>query len=135
MSVRSYNLPLGPIRIYEYCTKCWQCIENDIPYGHNSRVIPPEERNDHSVVSRPPRISIERASRNTIYECLLHAAVTKKDELKQALLGLEAVPNDSRNKNNQSTPVEWVNKTSYADNIAEIIFDTKPKDKNAKKTE
>ena len=119
--------------VYQFLIK--YAHENDIPYGHNSRVIPPEERNDHSVVSRPPRISIERASRDTIYECLLHAAATKKEELKQALLGLEAAPNDSQNRNNQSTPVELVNKTSYADSICGIIFDTKPKDKTQKKTE
>jgi DNA-binding NarL/FixJ family response regulator len=117
--------------VYQYLIK--YAHENDIPYGRNSRVIPPEERNDDRVMSRPPRISIERASRNTIYESLLHAAATRKNELKQALLGLEAATNDSRNKNNQSTPAEWVNKTRYADNIAEIIFDTKPKDKHAKK--
>jgi hypothetical protein len=117
--------------VYQYLIK--YAHENDIPYGHNSRVIPTEERNDHSVESRPPRISIERASRNTIYECLLHEAATRKNELKLALLGSEAAPNDSRNKNNQSTPVEWVNKTRYADPIAEIVFDTKPKDKHAKK--
>lgn len=117
--------------VYQYLIK--YAHENDIPYGHNSRVIPTEERNDHSVESRPPRISIERASRNTIYECLLHEAATRKNELKLALLGSEAAPNDSRNKNNQSTPVEWVNKTRYADPIAEIVFDTKPKDKHTKK--
>jgi hypothetical protein len=117
--------------VYQYLIK--YAHENDIPYGHNSRVIPTEERNDQSVESRPPRISIERASRNTIYECLLHEAATRKNELKLALLGSEAAPNDSRNKNNQSTPVEWVNKTRYADPIAEIVFDTKPKDKHAKK--
>ena len=117
--------------VYQYLIK--YAHENDIPYGRNSRVIPPEDRNDHSVVSRPPRISIERVSRNTIYEGLLHVAATRKHELKQALLGLEVAPNDSRNKNNQSTSVEWVNKTRYADPIADIIFDTKPKDKHAKK--
>lgn len=117
--------------VYQYLIKYTH--ENDIPYGRHSRVIPPEERADHSAAPRPPRISIERASRTMIYEGLLHAAATRKDELKQALLGLEAAPSASQDKNDQSAPVEWVNKTNYADRTAEVIFDTKPKDKNAKK--
>ena len=43
------------------------------------------------------------------------------------------MPNYSPIKNNPGTPVEWVNKTNYADNIAEMIYNTKPTDKNAKK--
>jgi DNA-binding NarL/FixJ family response regulator len=115
--------------VYQYLIK--YAHENGIAYGRNSRVIPPGERSDHSRPPRPPRISIERASRTTVYERLLHVAATRKDELKQALLGLEASPAD--NQNDQSPPGEWVNKTNYADSIAEVIFDTKPKDKNAKK--
>lgn len=76
--------------VYQYLIK--YAHENDIPYGHNSRVIPLEERNDHSAVSRPPRISIERASKQTIYESLLHTVATTKEEIKQSLLGLESTP-------------------------------------------
>ena len=52
-------------------------------------------------------ILLDYVTRNTIYECLLHAAATRKDELKQAFWDW---------KRHQTT--------------AEIIFDTKPKDKN-----
>jgi len=79
--------------VYQYLIK--YAHENNIPYGHNSRVIPPEERTDRYMLSRPPRISIERVSRNSIYKGILHVAATRKDELKQALLGMEAAPNDS----------------------------------------
>jgi len=41
---------------------------------------------------------------------------------------------DNQDKKNQSNSDEWVNKTNYADSIAEIVFDTKPKKKNIKKT-
>lgn len=117
--------------VYQYLIK--HAHENNIPYGRNARVIPLEERNGHSVVPRPPRISIERTSRQLIYEGLLHAAAERKHEIKQALQGLDAAPNDIQIKNNPTIPVEWVNKTNYADAIAEIILDTKPKDPNAKK--
>ena len=117
--------------VYQYIIK--YAHENGIPYGRNSRVIAPEERNDQSVVPRPPRISVERTSRNTIYQCLLHVAATRKEEIKQALFGMEAAPSDCLNEEHQRIPVEWENKTSYADSIAKIIFDTKPKDYSAKK--
>lgn len=116
--------------VYQYLIK--YAHENNIPYGNNSRVIPLKERNDQSKVPRPPRISIERSSRNTIYECLLNTAATKKEELK-AIHGVSTVPKDIPNRNNQSSPMEKTNKTKYADSIAEIIFDTKSKDKNVKK--
>ena len=117
--------------VYQYLIK--YSHENRISYGNNSRVIPLEERNINSTISRPPKIIIERASKQTIYESLLHAAATTKEEIKQSLLGLESTPNDSQNKNENTNPIEWVNKTNYADSIAEIIFDTKPKNKNVKK--
>jgi len=68
--------------VYQYLIK--YAHENDIPYGRNSRVIPLEDRFDQNAVSRPPRISIERVSRKTIYECLLHMAARRKEELQQA---------------------------------------------------
>ena len=121
--------------VYQYLIK--YAHENDIPYGRNSRVIPPEDRLDQNAVSRPPRISIERVSRKTIYECLLHIAARRKEELQQALQGVEAESESGsggrQNKNNQSSSLEWVNKTNYEDSLAEIIFDTKPKHKNPKK--
>lgn len=85
-------------------------------------------------MTRPPKISIERVSRNTVYECLLHAAAVRKDELKQSLLGMEAVPRDSGDMNVQSAPpIEQKNKTCYEDDVAEIILRQKPKDKKSKK--
>ena len=117
--------------VYQFLIK--YCYENNIPYGRNSRVISPEDRNDQGLAPRPPRISIERTSRDTIYQCLLHTAASIKEKLKQALSGLEATPNDRQNNSDQSTPEEWINKTGYTDDIAEIIFDTKPKGKTSKK--
>jgi len=117
--------------VYQYLIK--YAHENGIPYGRNHRVIPLEERNDDGAPPRPPRISIERTSRRTIYECLLNVAATRREEIKQALLGLETESKDSQIKKNQSNSEEWVNKTGYADSIAEIVFDTKPKKKNIKK--
>lgn len=120
--------------VYQYLIK--YAHENHIPYGHNARVIPLEERNDHSEIPRPPRISIERTSQHTIYASLLHAAALRKDEIKQALLGLAAAPNDSQIADHPSTPiepVEWINTTNYADSIAKLILNTKPKGQSAKK--
>jgi transposase len=116
--------------VYQYLIK--HAHENNIPYGRNSRVITPEERIE-CVPPRPLKISIERVSRNTIYQGLLHTAAKRKDELKQSLLGLETTLNDCQKNEDQGTPEEWINKTSYTDSIAEIIFDTNPKNKNAKK--
>lgn len=116
--------------VYQYLIK--YAHENNIAYGYHSRVISLDERNDHSVVPRPPRISIERTSKHTIYKSLLHAAAERKDEIKQALLGLESAPSNSKNENHPSIIVEEVNKTNYTDSIAEIIFNTKPKDKKVK---
>jgi hypothetical protein len=116
--------------VYQYLIK--YAHENGIPYGHNSRVISSEDRN--VLVARPPRISIERTSRERVYERLLEVAATRKEKLKQALSGLGA-SNDSQNKDKHINSVEWANKTSYSDSIAEIIFDTtKLKNKDAKKT-
>jgi len=120
--------------IYQYLIK--YAHENHIPYGRNARVIPLEERNEHLVVPRPPRISIERTSRHTIYESLLHAAANRRDEIKQAIQGLEAAASDSPDEDHPGTSAElenWINHTNYADSIAELIVDTKPKNKNTKK--
>ena len=119
--------------VYQYLIK--YAYENNIPYGRNNKVMPTEELNADDAPPRPPRISIERTSRTTIYESVLKVAATRREEIKQALLGLETVSNDSQNKTKQSNTEEWVNKTSYADSIAEIVFDTKPKKDIKKKTE
>lgn len=117
--------------VYQYLIK--YAHENAIPYGRNCRVIPSEERHVDGAPPRPPRISIERTSRTAIYKRLLHIAAEKRQEIKQALLGLEAVPTDGLNKKNQSNSEQWMNKTCYADSIAEIVFDTEPKKSNVKK--
>ena len=117
--------------IYQYIIK--YSHENGISYGVNARAIPLEERKVNSIIPRPPKIIIERASKQTIYESLLHAAATAKEDIKQSLLGLESRQNDSESNTAQSNSAEWVNKTNYTDSIAEIIFDTKQKNKNVKK--
>lgn len=119
--------------VYQYIIK--YAHENNIPYGINSRVIPLEDRNYLNVLARPPRISIERTSRHTLYQCLLYVAATRKEEIKQALLGLEADHNDSQTKNQQHTSKEWINKTGYSDSIAKIIFDTRSKAAPVKKNQ
>lgn len=117
--------------IYQYLIK--YAHENNIAYGYHSRVIPLEDRNDQSVESRPPRISIQRTSRHTIYECLLHTVAKRKKELKQTLSGLEAEPSNRKIENHPSIIMDEVNKTNYTDQISGIIFDTKSKDKKIKK--
>jgi|GEM_PF-1260036 len=119
--------------VYQYLIK--HAHENNMAYGYHARVISLDERNDHSVMPRPPRISVERTSKHTIYESLLHAAAERKDEIKQALLGLESksAPGNSKNEHHPSIIVEEVNKTNYTDSIAEIIFNTTSKDKKVKK--
>jgi transposase len=46
---------------------------------------------------------------------------------------LEEPTSNSKNRDNQSESGEWINKSSYADSVARIIFDTKPKEKNPQK--
>lgn len=107
--------------IYQYLIK--YAHENSIPYGRNHRVVPPEERTTDGAPPRLLRILIERTSRTTIYECLLNVAATRREEIKQAFLGIEI--KDSQAKKDQSDSEEWINKSSYADSIAEIVFETK----------
>lgn len=114
--------------IYQYLIK--YAHENGIPYGRTHKVVPLEERTADDASQRPPRISIERTSRETIYERLLNVASTRREEIKQALLGTD--PKDSPIKVVQSNSEDWNNPSSYADSIAEIVFDTKPK-KSSKK--
>ncbi len=119
--------------VYQYLIK--YAHENHIPYGR-ARVIPPEERQEHPMVPRPSRISIERTSRHTIYESLLHAAANRREEMKQALQGLESATGESSTEHDPSPSAEskeWVNRSHYEDSIAKLIFDTRPKEKNAKK--
>ncbi|MEW6663523.1 MAG: transposase [Bacillota bacterium] len=63
----------SPNTVYQYLIRFAR--ENDIPYGRNARVVPSEEPDDAQL--RPPRISIERVSRTTIYESLLRAVATE----------------------------------------------------------
>lgn len=58
-------------------------------------------------------------------------AAKTRDEIKQSLLGLETV---AKERKNQEVSDKWVNKSSYADSIAKLVFDTKPKKENAKKS-
>jgi hypothetical protein len=122
----------SPNTVYQYLIK--HAHENNIPYGRHSRVIPPEERNSQSVVPRPPTISIERTSRHRLYQCLLHAAAKSKHAYKQALLGrAEDLSNPPIQDNPPNDNDSKINKTNFTDEIAQIIFDTKPKDKSVKK--
>jgi len=109
--------------IYQYLIK--YAHENGIPYGRTHKVTPLEEDTTDKISQRPPRISIERTSRGTIYECLLNVASTRREEIKQALLGID--PKDSPLQTVQSNSKDWINPSNYADSIAEIVFDTKPK--------
>lgn len=54
----------------------------------------------------------------------------RREEIKQALLGID--PKDSPLQTVQSNSEYWINPSKYADSIAEIVFDTKPK-KSSKK--
>ena len=116
--------------VYQYLIK--YAHENNIPYGRNSRVIPPAERNK-IVAPRPSKISIERVSRDTIYASILKTAATRREEIKQSLQEIETQSESSRDEKEQRTTKEWVNKTCYPESIAKIIFDTRPKNKNFKK--
>ena len=62
--------------VYQYLIK--YAHENEISYGHNSRVIPSEERKANNTMIRPFKISIERISKQTIYEKLLRVAAETK---------------------------------------------------------
>lgn len=116
--------------IYQYLIK--YANEHGIPYGRTHKVAPHEERTKDEASQRPPRISIARTSRETIYECLLNVASMRREEIKQAFLGID--PKDSPLQTVQSNSEYWINPSKYADSIAEIVFDTKPK-KSSKKTE
>ncbi len=115
--------------IYQYLIK--YALENNIPYGRNQRIIAPEERVPGGAPSRPPKISVERTSRTSIYECLLNIAAVKREEIRQALG--EKVLKDSPKKKEESDPQRQANKSNYADNVAKIIFNTKEKGQRLKK--
>ena len=115
--------------IYQYLIK--YALENNIPYGRNQRIIPPEERIADGAPPRPPKISIERTSRTSIYECLLNMAAAQREEIRKALE--ENDLDNSQKKKEKSAPEERVNKSNYADSVAEIIFDTQEKSKKLKK--
>lgn len=116
--------------IYQYLIK--YALENNIPYGRNQRIISPEERTADGAPPRPPKISIKRTSRTSIYECLLNMAAAQREEIRQALEGKDL--KDSQKKKENNAPEERVNKSNYADSVAEIIFDTQEKGKKVKKT-
>ncbi len=117
--------------IYQYLIK--YALENNIPYGRNQRIISPAERIADGAPPRPPKISIERTSRTSIYECLLNMAAAQREEVRQALEEKDFKDSQKKNGKGKSDPQEWVNKSNYADSVAEIIFDTRDKSKNAKK--
>ena len=116
--------------VYQYLIK--YAHENNIPYGRNSRVIPVEERTD-KVLPRPAKISINRTSKGTIYQSILSEAATKREELKQSLMGIEEISKDNKDNNKKENTAKSSNKTNYAGSIAEIILDTKSKKKKQTK--
>jgi len=116
--------------IYQYLIK--YALENNISYGRNQRIIPPEERIADGAPPRPPKISIKRTSRTSIYECLLNMVAAQREEIKQALEEKDST--GSQKKTEKSAPEERVNKSNYADSVAEIVFDSREKGKKLKKT-
>jgi DNA-binding CsgD family transcriptional regulator len=117
--------------IYQYIIK--YAYENGIPNGRASDKRPVSERITQAAEPRPLRISVERVSRTTLYENILHTAAVRRDEIKQSLLGLEKATNNTSNGIMKSNSDEWTNKTQYADCVAKLVFDTLPKKKNSKK--
>jgi len=117
--------------VYQYIIK--YAYENGIPYGRYPGKQPVSERTTQAAEPRPLRISVERVSRTTLYENILHMAAVRRDEIKQALLGLETATNSTSNGLLQSDSDEWINKTHYANSVAKLVFDTIPKKKNVKK--
>lgn len=117
--------------IYQYIIK--YAYENGIPNGRYPGKRPVSERITQAAEHRPLRISVERVSRTTLYENILHMAAVRRDKIKQSLLGLETATNSTSNGLVQSDSDEWINKTQYADRVAKLVFDTLPKKKNAKK--
>jgi transposase len=119
--------------VYQYMIK--YAHENNMTYGRNSRVIPPEERNNNVLTERPSRISIDRISKKTIYDGILHLAASRRDKEKQSLAMVETIPivNENINLDNDTESTSWVNKTNYDEEIAKIIFDTTEKNKTVKK--
>lgn len=117
--------------IYQYIIKYE--YENGIPYGRYPGNKPVSERTTQAAEHRPLRISVERVSRTTLYENILHTAAVRRNELKQSLLGMETATNSTSNEILQSDSDEWINKTHYDDSVAKLIFDTIPKKKIVKK--
>ena len=117
--------------VYQYIIK--YAYENGIPYGRYPGKQPVSERTTQAAEPRPLRISVERVSRPTLYENILHMAAVRRDEIKQALLGLETATNSTSNGLLQNDSDEWINKTHYANSVAKLVFDTIPKKKNVKK--
>ena len=115
--------------IYQYLIK--YALENNIPYGRNQRIIATEERFQDGAPPRPPKISVERTSRTSIYKCLLNITAVKREEIRQALG--EKDLEDSPKKNEESDPRRQSNKSNYADNVSMIIFNTKEKGQHLKK--
>lgn len=105
--------------IYQFIIK--YCHENNISYGHNSRVIPLDNRNeDITLIPRPPKISIERICRKTVYEYILKAASLQSEDTQNT---------DKKSENILAKSDGWVNKSKYSDKVAKIVFDTE-KQKN-----
>lgn len=120
--------------VYQYLIK--YAHENNIPYGRNSRVIPIEDRKNRDNISRPPKISIKRVTRSSIYNYILKEASAKKEELKQLQDEFTETNNstDNQEDDQKETPSkEWVNKSNYDNDIADIIFNTKSKKEKSKK--
>jgi hypothetical protein len=119
--------------VYQYIIK--YAYENGIPYGRYPGKQPVSERATQAAEHRPLRISVERVSRTTLYENILHTAAVRRNELNQSLLGMEIATNSTSNELLQSDSDEWINKTHYDDSVAKLIFDKIPKKKIVKKIE
>ena len=126
----SEGFPGSANAVYQYLIK--YAHENDISYGRASRVIPVAERQE-AAEPRPPRISIERVARSTIYESVLRICAAKREEIRTSLQGPEVPPTEHPQGEERSTLADRVIKTSLPASVSAIIHRTKPKSKGLKK--
>ena len=116
--------------IYQYIIKYMH--ENGLPYERKpGKQRQNSERDILAEHPRPSRISVERVSRTTLYENILHLAAKQRDEIKQAMQGLQA--NKKAGSSQEKTNEAWVNKTNYTDSVAKLVLDIEKKKKSAKK--
>ncbi len=117
--------------IYQYIIKYMH--ENGLPYERKpGKQRQSTERDILAEQPRPARILVERVSRTTLYENILHMAAKQRDEIKSSLQGQQLKEKTNTSKKN-SDEEQWVNKTNYSDSIAKLILNTEKKKKSAKK--